>query len=341
MSTPGLLTRLHELAHIQAPGRPALSRRTIAIYTSHVRAFYRFTGSKPAAQWTGADVSKWMWHLASEGYAPQSRGQALCAVIWVLKHVLHLDPGLLDLPAAPREKRTLKIIPTREEVARIFAGLRGQPRLMAAVIYGAGLRVEECCTLRVQDLDFAALTIRVHGGKGDKDRITLLPVALVPILQRWVAWRTALHERDLAEGAGYVELPGRLAHKYRTASRELRWQFLFPSTAIVQQRRWHAVPEGLQKAMRAAVAAAGIMKRVTPHTLRHAFATHSLRLGNDIATIQELLGHENVETTMIYLHGDAARGVSPLDCADLTPLNGTSPRALPSKNIAVEIAEVS
>ncbi len=319
-ATPGLLTRFHELARIPAPGRTALSRRTIAVYTSHVRAFHRFTGRKPAAQWTGPDVSKWMWQMDAEGYAPKSRSQALCAVIWVLKHVLHLDVGLLDLPAAPREKRTLKTIPTREEIARIFTGLRGQPRLMAAVIYGAGLRVDECCQLRVQDLDFEQLTIRVHGGKGDKDRLTLLPVALVPVLQRWVAWRAALHDRDLAEGAGFVDLPGRLAHKYRTAARELRWQFLFPSTAIVQQRRWHAVPEGLQKAMRLAVAASGIMKHVTPHTLRHAFATHSLRLGNDIATIQALLGHESVETTMIYLHGEAARGVSPLDAADLVPL---------------------
>lgn len=313
MSTPGLLETFRTLARVPAVGRPALRPRTIEVYTSHIRAFWRFADRKRPAQWTGRDVSRWMYQLDADGYAPKSRGQALCAVVWIFKHVLHLDPGVLDLPAAPREHRRLKIIPTREELGAIFSRLRGQVRLMAALMYGSGLRVEECCQLRVQDIDFAALTIRVHGGKGDKDRLTVLPALLVPHLQRQLAWRAALHERDLAEGAGFVELPGRLAHKYRSAPAELRWQFFFPSTRVVEGRRWHAVPEGVQKAMRLAVKSAGITKAVTPHTLRHAFATHALRAGNDIATIQDLLGHESVETTMIYLHGDAARGVSPLD----------------------------
>ena len=314
MSTsPGLIETFRAVARVPAAGRPALARRTIEVYASHVRAFWRFADRKPAAQWTGRDVSRWMWELDAQGYAPKSRAQALCAIVWIFKHVLHLDPGLLDLPAAPRERPRLKTIPTREELAAIFSHLRGQVRLMAALMYGGGLRVEECCRLRVQDLDLGQLTVRVHGGKGDKDRPTLLPALLAPHVRRQLAWREALHERDLAEGAGYVELPGRLAHKSRSAPRELRWQFVFPSTRVVEGRRWHAVPEGVQKAMRLAVGRAGILRRVTPHTLRHAFATHALRAGNDIATIQDLLGHESVETTMIYLHGDAARGVSPLD----------------------------
>jgi site-specific recombinase XerD len=308
----GVLQRLAEVGAVKG-----LGRRTIQTYQHWTRAFFVFTERKPAAQWSGRDVSRWMHTLCAEGYAPKSRRQALCAVVWVFKHLLHLDPGVLDLPEMPREKPSLKTIPTREELVAIFRNLRGQPRIMAGVMYGAGLRVEECCTLRVQDLDFPQQTIRVHNGKGDKSRLTVLPAALSDALRRQVAWRTALHERDVAEGAGYVELPGRLALKYKSAPRELRWQFLFPSQCIRDGRRWHAVPEGVQKAMRAAVASAGIIRRVTPHTLRHAFATHAMRAGNDVATIQQLLGHESIETTMIYLHGDAARGVSPLDAAPL------------------------
>jgi site-specific recombinase XerD len=165
----------------------------------------------------------------------------------------------------------------------------------------------------VQDIDFANLTIRVWSGKGDKHRLALLPVVLIPALERHLKWRESLHECDLAAGAGIVELPGRLAFKYKGADRKLGWQFFFPSTFIRDQRRWHAVPEGVQKAMRRAVTAAGINKRITPHTLRHAFATHALRAGNDIRTVQELLGHESLETTLIYMHADAACGISPLD----------------------------
>lgn len=254
-----------------------------------------------------------MHSLSRQGYGRVSRKQALCAVVFVFKHVLKSDLGKLNLPPCPPERRTLKTIPTREELGRIFASLRGQPRLMAAVMYGSGLRVEECCKLRVQDLDFANLTIRVWSGKGDKHRMALMPVALVPALERHLRWREALHECDLSNGAGIVELPGRLAFKYKGADRKFGWQFVFPSTCIRDQRRWHAVPEGVQKAMRRAVSAAGIHKRITPHTLRHAFATHALRAGNDIRTVQDLLGHESLETTLIYMHADAACGISPLD----------------------------
>ncbi len=310
----GLISKFKELARVPAVGRQALGRRTIETYAHWVRHFWVATGRKHPATWEGADASRWMYELDAQGYAGKSRSQALCAVVWVLKHLLHHDVGVLDLPSAPRERPRLKIIPSREEIARLFDGMRGMPRVMAAVIYGAGLRVEECCMLRVKDLDFGALTIRVHGGKGDKDRLTVLPRLLVGPLQRWVAWRTALHARDLGDGAGLVELPGRLGIKYPSAAREIGWQFLFPSQAVREGRRWHTVPETLQKAMRAVVLAAKIMKHVTPHTLRHAFATHAMRAGNDVRTIGELLGHESLETTMIYLHADKASGVSPLDC---------------------------
>lgn len=303
----GLIDRFREAAAVQC-----LGRRTVATYVFWLRMCWKDMGL-PASQWDGPMVSRWMRILDQRRYSRVSRKQALCAVVFVFKHVLKADLGKLELPPCPPERQTLKTIPTQEELARIFAGMRGQARLMAGVMYGAGLRVEECCKLRVQDVDFENLTIRVWSGKGDKHRLTLLPVSLVPALERQIRWRASLHEQDVAAGAGFVELPGRLAQKYPAAARGLGWQFLFPSQAIRAQRRWHAVPEGVQKAMRAAVRGAGMVKRITPHTLRHAFATHAMRNGNDVRTVQGLLGHECLETTMIYLHGDAARGVSPLD----------------------------
>ena len=186
--------------------------------------------------------------------------------------------------------------------------------MMAALMYGAGLRVGcECCVLRVKDVNLEAKSIEVWAGKGDKCRRTLLPQLLIPALQRHLAWRKALHDQDVANGCGLVELPGRLAQKYRHANREWRWQWLFPSNVVRGQYRWHATDESVAKQMRAAVRAAGITKAVTPHTLRHGFVTHALEAGNDLAVVQKLVGHEDVNTTMIYAHGDRARGFSPLD----------------------------
>jgi integron integrase len=291
----------------------SLGKSTVQCYSFWTRKFYGFC-QKRGSEWTGDDVRAWMLHLADQNYSPVSRKQALNGIVFVCKYVLKRDLGMLDLPPMPKVRQTLRIIPSREELARIFSGLHGQVKLMAAVMYGSGLRVLcECCRVRVQDVDIEALTIRVWDGKGAKSRLTVLPVMLVPAMRRQIAWRKALHEQDLAEGAGYVELPGRLAQKYPKANRELGWQFLFPSTVRRGQYRWHTTDEAIGKQLRAAVRAAGITKRVTPHTLRHAFATHAMQAGNDIKTVQELLGHEDLNTTAIYLHADAARGVSPLD----------------------------
>lgn len=288
------------------------SRATLEMYWHWSRAFYRFCG-KRASEWTGKDVERFLVHCHAQNYSRSSRKSALCALAYVFKHVLKADMGKLDLPPMPPERKPLKVIPTREEIGRILSGMTGHPRLVAGLLYGSGLRVAEACELRVQDIDFDALTVRIHGGKGDKDRLTLLPVLLVPALQRHLAWRKSLHDIDTANGAGRVELPGRLAVKYPNANRELRWQYLFPSAVLRGQYRWHITPNAVQDQMRAASAAAGIIKRGTPHTLRHAYVTHSLQNGNDIATVQQLVGHEDVATTMIYAHGDAARGVSPMD----------------------------
>ena len=315
----GLIARFKQVAAVQTHERNALVKNTQATYIHWLRLFWQHIAPKPASQWTGADVEHFMWHLHEQHYGIKSRKQALCALVYVFKNVLTQDPGRLNLPAMPKEKPTLKIIPSRAELGRIFSGMKGQPRLMAALMYGSGLRVMECCTLRLKDLDFEALTVRIHGGKGDKDRLCLLPESLVPALQKQIAWRLGLHGRDCEEGAGFVELPGRLAIKYPNAARSAEWQYLFPSTVIRAQRRWHTTPESVQQALKQAVQSAGILKRVTPHTLRHAYCTHSLRAGNDAATVQELMGHDSLETTMIYAHADHSRGVSPLDVGDLQP----------------------
>jgi integron integrase len=296
----------------QAMAEQSCGRNTVETYCWWARKLYAHTG-KPASQWTGADVQNWLWLLHQARYSAQSRKQALCAAAFVFKHVLKSDMGTLELPPMPVVRQTLRVIPTREEIGRILSSLRGQVKLMAALMYGSGLRVNECCTLRVQDLDFDRLTVRVVAGKGDKSRLTLLPTLLAQPLQNHLAWRQSVHRLDLANGHGLVELPGRLSVKYPNASRELRWQWVFPSTIVRGQYRWHATPESVGKQMRQAVRAAGITKRVSPHTLRHAFATHAMQTGNDPRTVQDLLGHDSLETTMIYLHGDTARGVSPLD----------------------------
>jgi site-specific recombinase XerD len=290
----------------------SLARNTVANYAGWHRKFYEFC-RVPASQWDGALVRRWMIHLFDLNYSPVSRKQALCAVKFVFDHVLRRDLGHLDLPPTPRIRRTLRTIPNREELGRIFAGLKGQAKLMAALMYGSGLRVSECCQLRVQDIDLAALTVRVWDGKGERCRLTVLPVMLVPALRRHLSWVKSMHDLDLANGAGLVELPGRLSMKYKNANRELRWQWIWPSAVVRGQYRWYATDEMVSKQMRAAVAAAGIMKKITPHTLRHAFATHAMQSGNDIKTVQELLGHQGLNTTAIYLHADAARGVSPMD----------------------------
>lgn len=310
-----------EKAASQSSQDGGLARRSRATYWHLLKKFSTFTG-KRASEWRGADVSAWMWHLDRERYSISARRQALCAVVWAFKRVLKIDPGHLELPSLPREQKRIRIIPSREELGRIFAGLRGQYRLLAALMYGAGLRVSEACELRVKDIDLEALTIRVHNGKGDKDRLALLPERLAEPLNRWIEWRRALHANDLAEGAGIVELPNRLAIKYPAAQKELGWQYLFPSAVRRGQYRWHVTPEAVQRALKEAVRAAGITKTVTPHTLRAAFATHALRAGNDFSTVQALMGHESPETTLIYIGADGARGTSPLDlpAAPLRPV---------------------
>ena len=270
-----------------------------------------------------AEVEAFLTHLAVEGgVAASTQNQAKSALLFLYKEVLGVELPWLDGVASAKAPKRLPVVLTRDEVRAALDRTEGTPGLMLRLIYGTGVRVMECLRLRVKDLDFARREIVVREGKGFKDRVTMLPESLVAPLREHLVRVRALHERDLREGGGEVYLPYALARKYPAAGREWAWQYVFPSARLSVDprsgavRRHHADEKSVQRALRQAVRDAGIHKPASPHTLRHSFATHLLEGGQDIRTVQELLGHKDVSTTMIYTHvlNRGARGVmSPLD----------------------------
>lgn len=299
------------------------SRRTEQAYCLWVRRFIRFHGLRHPAEMSEAEVNAFLTHLAvDERVSAATQTQALSAIVFLYRRVLGREIGELDDLVRARKSRRLPVVLTREEVRRLLDGLEGDQWLMASLMYGSGLRLMECLRLRVLDLEPARAEILVRDGKGGKDRVTMLPLSLKPALRTQLARARALHRRDLDEGWGRVALPGALARKYPTAPTDWRWQWVFP-----QQRRWrdpetgeqgrhHVHPTIIQRAVKEAVRGSGITKHATCHTLRHSFATHLLEAGYDIRTIQELLGHKDVSTTMIYTHvlNRGGQGVrSPID----------------------------
>jgi integron integrase len=255
------------------------------------------------------EVTRFLSSLAVDGrVAASTQNQALSALLFLYRDVLEADLPWLDGIVRAKRPERLPVVLTRDEVRAVLQRLEGVPRLMACLLYGAGLRVLECCRLRVQDADFAANQLVVRAGKGDKDRVTMLPAVAKADLAQHLEAVGAQHREDLAVGAGWVELPTALARKYPHAGREWTWQWVFPATRIYrdrvtgQRRRHHLHETVLQRAVKDAVRRAGLAKRASPHTLRHSFATHLLEDGHDIRTVQELLGHRDVSTTMIYTH---------------------------------------
>ncbi len=256
------------------------------------------------------------------GVAASTQNQALSALVFLYGDVLGVELDWLQGLVRAKRPERLPVVLTQDETARLLSELRGTEWLMASLMYGAGLRLLECAELRVKDLDLASREVRVRDGKGRKDRVTVIPARLVEPLASALADTRRRHLKDLDEGGGWVALPDALARKFPNAGREIAWQWLFPATRIYvdsatgQRRRHHLHESVLQRAVKSAVERSGITKRASCHTLRHSFATHLLEAGYDIRTIQELLGHRDVSTTMIYTHvlNKGGRGVrSPLD----------------------------
>jgi integron integrase len=301
---PRLLDRVQEALRARH-----YSRRTEEAYVAWIRRYILFHGKRHPAEMGAAEITGFLTSLAVEGrVAAATQNQALSALLFLYREVLALDVPWLDGLVRAKRPQRLPMVLTRDEVRAVLQRLEGTTRLMAYLLYGAGLRLLECCHLRVQDVDFGANQVIVRGGKGDKDRVTMLPVAVKADLARHLEGVRRQHRLDLQRGAGWVELPDALARKYPNAGREWSWQWVFPATRMYvdrvtgQRRRHHLLESVLQRAVKEAVRLGGLAKRAGPHTLRHSFATHLLEDGHDIRTVQELLGHRDVGTTMIYTH---------------------------------------
>jgi len=285
------------------------SRRTETAYTHWIRRFVKFHALRHPSELGAPHVSAFLSSLAVErGVSAATQNQALAALLFLYGTVLHAPVGWLGELVRAKKPTRLPVVLTRDEVKAVLARLDGVPALVARLLYGSGLRLLEALTLRVKDVDFARKEIRLRGGKGDRDRVTMLADSVVPLLRDHVRAVRRQHERDMAVGTGWVELPGGLFQKYRNAGREWAWQWVFPSPRQVahaesgQASRQHLHETVVQRAFKAAVVASGVAKPAHCHTLRHSFATHLLETGSDIRTVQELLGHRDVRTTMVYTH---------------------------------------
>jgi len=285
------------------------SRSTEKTYVHWIKRYIFFHGKRHPAEMGAAEASAFLTSLAvHDKVAASTQNQALSALLFLYRVVLGIELPWLDDVVRARRAQHLPVVLTREEVGAVLRRLDGMPRLMSLLLYGSGLRLMECCRLRVKDVDFATSQIIVRDGKGGKDRVTMLPSSIKTALASHIERARRQHQADLQHGAGWVELPGALANKYPNAGRDWGWQWVFPATRgyvdrqTGQRRRHHLHESVVQRAVKEAVRAAGIAKPATCHTFRHSFATHLLEDGHDIRTVQDLLGHRDVSTTMIYTH---------------------------------------
>ena len=316
-AAPRLLARLRAALRVRHR-----SPRTEEAYVAWVRRYVRFhAGVHPSAVGSPG-VARFLSALAEQGVSASTQNQALAALLFLYREVLGEPLAAVEGVVRARRPHRLPVVLSRAEVRLVLAQLTGPAGLVARLLYGGGLRLLEALTLRVQDVDLAGGEILVRGGKGDKDRRTVLPTSAAGPLARHLRRVGRLHARDLAGGGGAVALPGALAVKYPNAARAWGWQWVFPATRTYRDtatgalRRHHLHESAVQRAVHEAVLRAGIAKPATCHTFRHSFATHLLETGYDIRTVQELLGHADVSTTMIYTHvlNRGGRGVrSPAD----------------------------
>ncbi|MBM4256332.1 MAG: integron integrase [Deltaproteobacteria bacterium] len=310
--------------------RTVLRLHHYSIHTEHVYVkwivrFIRFHAMRSRQDLFPAEpkIEAFLTDLAVHGnVAPATQNQAMNALLFLYKRVLDQAPqGNIDAVRAP-SKINVPVVMTREEVAAVLSLMDGTAQLVAKLLYGSGLRIIEAVRLRVKDIDYHMKQLTVRAGKGNKDRFTTFPVILAPLLQNHLAGVETLHQQDLARGYGEVHLPHALARKYPALAKEWGWQYVFPARSLSVDprsgvtRRHHVDPSVINKAIKVAVHRAGLTKQISAHTFRHSFATHLLHRGTDIRTIQQLLGHNDVATTMIYTHvlQQGGQGVpSPLD----------------------------
>ena len=310
-----LLDQVHDIMR-----RKHYSPRTEKSYLAWMKRYIIFHHKRHPRDMGVPEIETFLTHLAvKEKVSASTQNQAFNAILFLYHKVLGIsleDENISAIRAV--RKKNIPVVLTREEVIRLLALMNGMVQLMARLLYGSGLRVMECVRLRVKDIDFGMGEITVREGKGFKDRLTILPESLVSSLQEQIERVRIQHRQDLKNGFGSVYLPYGLERKFKNAHKELGWQFLFvarnvsvdPQTRI--KRRHHVHESALQRAVKRAAKLAGINKRVTPHTLRHSFATHLLMDGSDIRTVQELLGHKDVSTTMIYTHVLRQKGIRPV-----------------------------
>jgi integron integrase len=299
------------------------SIRTEEAYLGWARRFFAFHRRHPR-ELEADEINRFLTHLAVHDHvAASTQRQALSAILFLYRKVLKIDPPWIDDIVRARQPKRLPTVLSREEVASLLARLEGTVQLIVLLLYGTGMRILECLRLRVQDIDFDLGNIAIRNGKGNKDRTALLPDACRQRLADLLTQVREIHQQDLTDGFGRVHLPNALARKYPNAAADWRWQYVFPAGSRGTDprtntiRRHHLHESVVRKAIYAAVRKTGIAKKVSCHTMRHSFATHLLISGYDIRTIQELLGHKDVKTTMIYTHilqNSGGRGiVSPAD----------------------------
>ena len=315
---PRLLQRVRD--HIRLKH---YSIRTEEAYLNVIRRFILFHKKRHPKEMGADEIRQYLSHLATdENVAASTQNVALAALLFLYREVLLIDLPLVEGVERAKRPQRIPVVLTSEEVKRVLAQLTGTHHLMASLLYGAGLRLMECVRLRIKDIDFDYRQIMVRDGKGEKDRRTILPAPLIEPLQHHLARIRLQHEEDVRLGCGRVYLPYALERKYPNAATEWVWQYVFTAAKLSidphtgERRRHHASEDRLQKAVKQAIGYAGVEKRASCHTLRHSFATHLLEDGYDIRTIQELLGHADISTTMIYTHilNRGGRGVrSPLE----------------------------
>ena len=285
------------------------SRRTEVAYVGWIRRYIVFHDKAHPSTLGAPDISAFLTWLATDrNVSASTQNQALAALLFLYERVLQIPVGHVEHVVRAKQPLRLPVVLSREEVAAVLSHLEGTMWIIGMLLYGSGVRLEECLDLRVKDVDFERHQIVVRRGKGQKDRTTLLPAAVIEPLRTHLAEVQQLHAADLKGGFGRVVLPEALARKYPNAAVDWGWQFVFPASRICRDPRWgppsryHQHESAVQRAIAAAVRESGVTKRVGPHTFRHSFATHLLEGGYDIRTVQELLGHKDVSTTMVYTH---------------------------------------